>query len=140
MHEPEIITFDPWPDPAIDPYGQDPNGDWSRLAWLPIIGPSSWLVCGTLAAQLRHDPHVTWGVQDLAAAHGLHGTTSRTGPMRRTVARLCQFRLVADTDGVDRFVVRLTAPPLFRRQLSRLPVYVAELQRQIFQVPRHQAG
>jgi hypothetical protein len=139
MDELEVVCFDPWPDPAVDPFGQDPNDHWSRLGWLPIIGPSSWLVWGTVAAQLRREPQVTWALRDLASAHGLHSTTARTGPMRRTVARLCQFRLFADAAD-DRYLVRMTAPPLSRRNLERLPVFVAELQRQIYQVPRHEAG
>ena len=139
MDELEIFTFDPWPDPAIDPYNQDPNGHWSRLGWLPTIGPSSWLVWGTLAAQLARDPQVTWPVRMLGSAHGLHATTARNGSIRRSIARLCQFRLLASSGG-DRYLVRLTAPPLRRRQLDRLPAYVAELQRQIFQAPCRQAG
>jgi len=139
MDELETFTFDGWPDPAIDPYAQDPNGDWSRLAWLPIIGPSSWLMWGTLTAQLRREPTVTWTVEALGTAHGLSGSTARTGPTRRTIARLCQFRLLADLSE-DRFLVRLTAPPLGRRMLERLPEYVGELQRQIFPAPHQEVG
>src|ERR687897_1222103 len=99
MDELEIFNFDPWPDPAIDPYNQDPNGHWSRLGWLPTIGPSSWLVWGTLAAQLARDPQVSWPVRMLGSAHGLHGSTARNGPIRRSIARLCQFRLLASSGG-----------------------------------------
>jgi hypothetical protein len=140
MDDVEILTFDPWADPAIDPLGQDPNGDWSRLGWLPIIGPTSWLIWGTLAAQLRREPEVTWLVRDLAAAHGLHPSTAKTAPVRKTIGRLCQFRLLAEEAVEDRFLVRLTAPPLTRRQLERSPGFVAELQRQIFQARAAHAG
>src|SRR5207253_2680263 len=34
-----------------------PDRTYSRLAWLPIIGPSSWLLWGTIATQLRAQPH-----------------------------------------------------------------------------------
>ena len=139
MDEIEVLTFNPWPDPAIDPYGQDPNGDWSRLAWLPIIGPSSWLMWGTLAAQLRRESDVTWAVEALGAAHGLSGSTARHGPVRRTIARLCQFRIVTDLSD-SALLVRMTAPPLSRRQVERLPEFVAELQRQTFELPRPEAG
>jgi hypothetical protein len=141
MAETEILRFQPWPDPAVDPMAQEPSGDFSRLAWLPVIGPSSWLVWGTLAAQLRREPEITWTVRDLAWAHGLHGTTARNGLIRRTLARLCQFRLLALlADDEDRFLVRMTAPPLSRGQLVRSAPFVVELQRQIFQVPRTWAG
>ena len=59
--------------------------------------------------------------------------------VRRTLSRLCQFRLLADA-GDGRFLVRLSAPPVSPRQLERLPAPVGELHRQVFQVPRRQAG
>jgi hypothetical protein len=127
----EHLTFFPWPDPLIDPFAQHPDGDWSRLAWLPVIGPSSWLVWGTLTRQLHHDPQVTWHLGDLALAHGLVGGTGRSGVIRRTITRLRQFHILA-ADGHDRYLVRMTAPPLGRRQLHRLPDWVTELQHQIF--------
>ena len=134
MDEPERLTFTfcPWPDPLIDPYGQHPDGDWSRLAWLPVIGPSSWLVWGTLTRQLHHDPQVTWDLGELAVTHGLVGGTGRSSVIRRTISRLCQFHILAPLDGDDRYLVRMTAPPLSHRQLRRLLDWVAELQRQIF--------
>jgi hypothetical protein len=139
MDDIETVTFDPWPDPAIDPYDQDPNGDFSRLAWLPLIGPSSWLIWGTLSAQLRRQPDVAWTVTDLGAAHGLHGSTSRNGPTRRTLARLCQFRMLTDLTE-DHFLVRMSAPPLGRRHLERLPDFVVGLQSEIFRSSTREAG
>jgi len=139
VDELDIFTFDPWPDPAIDPYGEAPDSTWSRLGWLPIIGPSSWLIWGTLAAQLRTDPQVTWPLPDLAGAHGLGASAGRHAPTRRALARLSRFRLLVDC-GDGRFLVRLTAPPLGRRHLERLPEFVSELQRQIFETPRLKAS
>jgi len=139
MDEIDVLTFHPWPDPAIDPFAQDPNGDWSRLAWLPIIGPSSWLMWGTLAAQLGLEPDVSWTVEALGAAHGLSGSTARNGPTRRTIARLCQFRIISEVSDTE-FLVRMTAPRLSRRMLERLPEFVGELQDQAFEIPREDAG
>jgi hypothetical protein len=132
MDELERLSFSPWPDPLMDPFGQHPDGDWSRLAWLPVIGPTSWLVWGTLTRQLRHDPQVTWDLAALAVTHGLVGGTGPSSVIRRTIGRLCQFHILAPHDGADRYLVRMTAPPLSQRQLRRLPDWVAELQRQIF--------
>ncbi len=139
MDDIETVNFDPWPDPAIDPFNQGPNGDFSRLAWLPLIGPSSWLIWGTLSSQLRRQIDVTWTVTELGAAHGLHGSTGRNGPTRRTLARLCQFRMLADA-GDDRFLVRMSAPPISRRHLERLPAFVGGLQTEIFRSPAQEAG
>jgi hypothetical protein len=140
MDELERLTFSPWPDPLIDPYGQHPGGDWSRLAWLPVIGPTSWLVWGTLTSQLQRDSQVTWDLDELAVTHGLVGGTGRNSVVRRTIGRLCQFHTLAPPDGDGRYLVRMTAPPLSRRQLHRLPAYVAELQRQIFEAPRRKTA
>ena len=135
----ELLTFEPWPDPVIDGFGQDPDGTYSRLAWLPQIGPSSWLVWTTLAAQLRREPSVSWDLTALAEAHGLHRGDGRHGMVRRTLARLCQFRLL-DAADANRYVVRLSAPPVGRRQLERLPRFVIELHRNIFPVPHKEVG
>jgi hypothetical protein len=127
------ITFVPWADPIVDPYGQNPDGDFSRLSWLPTIGPSAWLVWGTLAAQLRLDAAVTWQLEELAVAHGLGSGTSRNAPIRRTLTRLQIFRLAGLLESeTETYAVRLTAPPLRRRALHRLPAWAAELQRETF--------
>lgn len=139
MDASELLTFEPWADPVVDGYGVDPEGTYSRLGWLPIVGPSSWLVWGTLSAQLRRQAQVHWELTALAQAHGLQRGSGRNGVVRRTLTRLCQFGLVAD-DGDDRYLVRLSAPPLTRRQLERVGAVVAELHVTAFQVPRRQAG
>lgn len=139
MDDPEILTFEPWPDPIIDTIGQHPEGNLSRLAWLPTVGPTSWLVWGTLAAQLRADAAVSWELVALAQAHGVNRASGRNGVMRRTLARLEQFRLAAPLES-DRYLVRLCAPPLRRTQLDRLPAFVAQLHRQSYPAPQRQVG
>ena len=138
MDDLDTLTFEPWPSPDIDVFGEAVDGTYSRLLWLPTVGPSSWLVWGTLAAQLHRDPTVTWQPADLAAAHGLAGT-GRHSPLARTLQRLARFRLLLD-DG-DLTLVRLTAPPLAERQLLRLPPFARRLHDQTFPASRlEQAG
>ena len=139
MDAPDVLTFEPWADPVIDAFAQSPETPYSRLAWLPVVGPSSWLIWGTLAAQLRREATVSWELAALAEAHGLQRGAGRHGMVRRTLTRLGQFGLLAAVDE-DRFLVRLCAPPVSTRRLERLPAPVAELHRQVFQVPRRQAG
>jgi hypothetical protein len=137
----DIVTFVPWADPVIDPQDQDPNGDFSRLAWLPIIGPTAWLIWGTISAQLRRDVEVTWRLEDLATAHGLGTGISKNAPVRRALTRLTVFGLIGPTDAEHRvYAVRLTAPQLRRRHLRNLPEWVAELQRQTYSAPGESAG
>lgn len=136
MDNTELLVFEPWADPLIDGYNCHPEHTYSRLAWLPVIGPSSWLVWGTLASQLRRDPEVSWQLPELAAAHGLAQGTGRHSVMRRTLVRLVQFRLLACLDDTH-YLVRLSAPPVNRHQLERLPAFVGELHRQSFSQDPH---
>src|SRR5690349_12410373 len=81
------LTFEPWADPTVDPFDCHPEGTYSRLVWLPTVGPSSWLVWGTLASQLRREATVTWDVTELAVAHGLQRGVGQHGMVRRTLRR-----------------------------------------------------
>jgi hypothetical protein len=89
----DILTFLPWADPVVDPFGQEPNGDFSRLAWLPAIGPTAWLAWGTIGAQLGRDAEVPWRLKDLATSHGLGSGISKNAPVRRALTRLTMFGL-----------------------------------------------
>ena len=135
----DLLTFEAWPDPVVDAFDQSPDAPYARLAWLPTIGPSSYLVWGTLAAQLRRERIVTWDLADLAAAHGMHRGSGRHAMVSRTLTRLVQFHLLSE-HGPDAWLVRLCAPPVSRRSLERLPAVVAELHRRAFEDPRRQAG
>lgn len=140
MDDTELLVFAPRPDPVVDPYRQDPEGTYSRLAWLPVIGPSSWLMWGTLACQLRREPEIAWELATLAAAHGIHGGAGGGGMVRRTLNRLVRFRLLTPVDD-RRHLVRMTAPPVTGRQLERLPDFVVELHHQTFgQIPYRKVG
>ena len=133
-HHP-TLTFEPWPDPSVDTKGITPDSHLSRLTWLPLIGPSSWLLWGTLTTQLHRSPSVDWQPDALAAAHGLSPSTAPRSPLHRTLVRLTQFRLLAEA-GENRWIVRLSAPPLSRGNLNRLPEFVAELHRQTWNAER----
>ena len=118
----DLLTFHPWNDALVDAYDLTPDSTVSRLCWLPIIGPTSWLLWGTLATQLRSNTDATWNLPALAEAHGIARSAGANGPLRRTLLRLNQFHLAQTRTG-DRHLVRLSAPPLTRRQLGRLPAY-----------------
>ncbi len=133
------LTFLPWPDPALDSLDVAPDGTYSRLAWLPLIGPTAWLIWGTVSAQVRHEATVTWTVGDLAAAHGLSRSTGPNGIVGRTITRLTQFHLLtALPDGGH--LVRVTAPPVSRQRLDRLPPFVTAVHRQTFDTPSQRHG
>lgn len=83
------------------------------------LGPSAWLIWGTLATDLRRRGATTWQLGDLAEAHGIGHSPGRHGPVRRTLRRLAMFRLLSFDNG--QHLVRVTAPPLTLAQLSGLP-------------------
>lgn len=135
-----IVTFHAWPDPRIDPHDCDPGGPFSRMAWLRLIGPTGWLVWGTLAAQLHRAPHVVaWDLTDLALAHGLGRASAKNSALQRSLLRLVQFQLAAPhRDGCVR--IRVTAPPVPAHYLQKMPTYVADLQADIFSAPAATVG
>ena len=139
MDDSDILTFEGWHDPIIDGFDQDPEGTYARLAWLPIIGPSSFLMWGTLASQLRRQRSATWELAELAGFHGLQRGSGRNGMVRRTLTRLVLFQLLAES-APDTWLVRLSAPPVSQRQLERLPGVVVQLHEAAFKNPDRQVG
>lgn len=127
MNAPDLLVFLPWPDPAYDPFEQPPAGAFSRRAWLPTLGPTSWVLWGLLADQLAMVHQVGWQQDDLAIALGLGPKQAR---LSSTLKRLCKFRILSRDDSV--FGVRMTAAPLTTNGLARLPADVTQLQSGIF--------
>jgi hypothetical protein len=122
----EVITFVPWVDPLVDPYRIDPTGHYSRLAWLPLLGPTSWVLIGTIAQHLDIEPEVTWQLQDLARDHGLGRPGRPSFVLRRSLQRLERFGLLR-FEGAPVARVRTNMPPLTPRQIARSPRHVRQL-------------
>lgn len=104
------LTFAPWRR-EDDDGTLAPDGPYSRSVWLPVLGPSSWLIWTTLADRLRGRDADYWSVRQLAAAHGLgHKEDARgTAPAQRALDRLVRFGILA-TDDKLHYRVRLSAP------------------------------
>jgi hypothetical protein len=134
-----ILTFEPVPGTED---GEHPEGAFSRAAWLPAIGPSCWLVWGSIASSLRSNKArlpdgralVAWSAESLARAHGLKLSEAAHAPLRKSLARLCRFDLFAAV-APDLWKVRLSAPPLTEAQLLRSPAYIGVVQRNTFGAP-----
>jgi hypothetical protein len=128
----EIVTFEPWADPVVEHLDIDPTDNYSRIAWLPILGPTSWVILGTITTQLADEASVTWKLEDLAEAHGIGGHLGRsTSILARTLKRLNQFGFIRATDhGI--VLVRTKMPPLTHRQLRRSASHVSQLHQDIF--------
>lgn len=129
------FTFRPRWDWDYDQFGQPPDGTYSRLAWLPALGPTSWLLWTTIASQLAEaNGDVVWSRDDLSAALGLKPRNRHGWTIARALMRLRNFRLVALTEGV--FYVPMTAPPVTPGIFDRLPSDVQRLHLETFRVGR----
>jgi hypothetical protein len=130
----EVITFTPWTDPVVDRFEIHPAGRYSRIAWLPILGPTSWLLMGTFSQHLAHQPAVTWRLADLARDHGL-GQPDRPGcVVTRSLRRLAYFQLLR-FEATDRALIRTMLPPLSAGQLRRSAPHVRQLHNLTFPRP-----
>jgi hypothetical protein len=127
----EVVTFNKWVDPTVDCFDIDPAGHYSRIAWLPIIGPSSWVILGTVALHLQADQSVTWQLSDLARDHGLGRPDRPSLIVARTLRRLEYFGLIR-FESPDVALARTRMPPLSASQLRRSASPVRYLHDQSF--------
>lgn len=127
MHHSPVPQFHLEAHPGPYPPGAQPvDGWWSRAAWLPVLGPSAWVLWAELAAIAAEGPAVL-AYEDLAGRVGLQARR-----LRYPLERIEQFRLV-DQPRPDCFRVRTSAGPLGRRTLRRHPRDdVAEGQERLF--------
>jgi hypothetical protein len=109
-------------DPASDLFPEPIDGRFSRLAWLPQLGPTAWLIWSAVATDAHTNSPTITTLAQLAADHGVG-----TEVARRAIGRLERFR-IATLVSVDIWTVRRTAPPLSAAQLRRLPARVTGIQ------------
>jgi hypothetical protein len=107
------------------------SSPYGRRYWLPIIGPTCYLLAQSLGDALARTPDaahpITIPVARLAESLGIGGSLSPHALLVRTVARLALFDLATPHDGV----LALSAgwPLLSHRQHRRLPAWLAEQHR-----------
>jgi hypothetical protein len=131
MPDAEILIFRSWPSRVYDCFGQQPDGTYSQLAWLPTVGPTSWLLWGMVARQLSSVPDdISWDRDELARALGVNARSQHGWTIARTLKRLCSYRLLERERSV--FLVRVTAPPVGHGSLDRLPADVQLLHSNLF--------
>jgi hypothetical protein len=109
----------------------DPSSEYARRFWLPIIGPTCFLLAQTLTHTLRRvqDPdHISVPTVQLAESIGIGGSLGLHAPLVRSVARLVVFELAMPTNGT--LLVRDEWPLLTHRQHRRLPEWLARQHRQ----------
>lgn len=121
-HDPLHVTAAEAGPADLHPY----RSAYVETRWLPVIGPTSFVLYRRLAAalDLRQRFHsdtaaaVSFDLHALAVDLGVSHDLSRNAPLTRSLVRLLQFRF-ARIDG-DSLAVRLAVQPLSERQAARL--------------------
>jgi hypothetical protein len=111
-----------------------PNSPYAELVWLPVLGPSSFLLWRHLARRLQHTTAgFTVAVDELSAALGLGVGNGTQSPMTRTVRRVQRFG-AARFDAPNVLTVLTALPPAPRHQLTRLhPIVLCHHERLLAQ-------
>ena len=125
MTEPPVhLIFEPWDDPhLLRP--QPVVGTWSRTAWLPTLGPSSWLLWTELYSLTANGP-ATITARELGERIGVSHRR-----IHSPLDRLARFGIVNERNP-DHFAVRTSAGPLSPAMLRRRPDRIAGIQADTF--------
>jgi hypothetical protein len=106
--------------------GVDPASSYVETYWLPMLGPSATWALRRISAWLATaPPSGLWlPVEPLARSLGLGSAAGRNCPMRRSLARLVDFRMAEIDEDRDVLAVRTVIPPLTDRLVARLPEHL----------------
>lgn len=123
-----LVTFEAWADPDVDARGVAVDGAYSRIAWYPVLGATTWLVWGAVAGRLAAAPSVACALEDLAPPWVSSGRV-----VAWSLDRLEAYGLAVGYG--DTWVVRRTCPPLVGRQMARAPSTVRAVHEVTFRDP-----
>jgi hypothetical protein len=115
------VTVVPLPDPAVEAHGFAAGGESVWRCYLPLIGPSSWLVYSRLAPLAVSADRSVVDVVELAREIGLHPRPGRRDPLAQSLSRLEAFGLAEWRHNGAEYAVRRCLPALGDRQAARLP-------------------
>ena len=119
---PTTLTIKPWPDPLIDTIGHDPRSLYVETFWLPTLGPTALLLCGTSRRASTARPAASSSRSRTRRPRS--GSASATVRAHRSSARctrLEQFDLACADPYTPTVAVRRNLPPVNRRHIRRLP-------------------
>lgn len=122
----ETIRIVPFTDPVVDTLGHDPRSPYPERFWLPTLGPTTLLLLRHVAYRFDGSPEgFTLELAETSRCLGLGERAGRSSPLARSLGRIVQFDLAAETDG-GALAVRRYLPPINRRHVRRLPPSVQE--------------
>jgi hypothetical protein len=141
MPEPMPTVLERWRAPT-DVYNQPVYGQYSVAAWLPTLGPTSWLLWGTLASQVYvNGVGVTVDLVEVARNLGV-GQPGRHGwALTKSLRRLSAYKIARPVASDERtLMVRIFAPPVTMRLYEKLAPDAQDLHLETFGVPTAQIG
>lgn len=126
----------PWRDELVERLGFAPGDPYVERYWLPVIGPTAFVMLRRLVDGLTDQPEgYDLDVSLMAECLGLGAGVGEHSSVVRTLRRLGsgRFEFVKVNlaprgdrpDPVPSLYVRLAVPPLARRQILRLPPALA---------------
>jgi len=117
---PARVRVAPLMDAAAGRGGFEPGHPYIELCYLPVIGPTSFVLLRRLGTQLARRPDgYEVDLASLARDVGLGESTGKSAPLRRSLDRLARFGLARwSDDGTYELATKL--PALSPQQLSRL--------------------
>jgi hypothetical protein len=106
----------------------DFDSEYGRSYWLPIVGPTCYLLARSLGSALGRMPDtahsITVPTSRMAESLGIGESLGPHAPLVRSIARLALFDLAMPDDGV--LMLCTGWPLLSHRQHRRLPAWLAE--------------
>lgn len=108
-----------WNDPVLDQLGHDPRSAYVERFWIPILGPSSYLIHRRLVATLERDNEgAAITSTEWATDLGLGVRGGKHGPFWRSLDRLARFGALHRSG--PNLTVRRRLAPLNQRQVAKL--------------------
>lgn len=105
------------------------GGAYSRAAWLPVVGPTAWLIWGAVADQLRDTPWLDCSLEDLGRPWGFDAED-----VSWSLLQLARYGLALPGRD-DRWRVHTSCPPLHGRLLEAAPPSVRAMHRRRLRPP-----
>lgn len=104
-----------------------PDGVYSRTCWLPVLGPTSWVLWGSVAHELDEMAPAVHCADKLTRALGL----GRTQRLTRALQRLDRFGIASNptTNGQTSWLLPTVSPPLWRKHHHLLDPHAREFHR-----------
>ncbi len=116
----DTVRIAPWSRALDHTDLADPASPYARTFWIPVVGPTCWVLALHLTHELAHHPDgFTTPTSDLARCIGLSGAVGQHAPINRTLRRLEQFGLARHRH--DALELRPRWPLLRPGHLERLP-------------------